>query len=72
MYSKDSIIQTFSGAFGPLLDSTTNPNPILKFPSILSPMPLNPELYHPPGEQEAFGENRFFIGDVSMVLGSRA
>ena len=30
------------------------------------------ELYHPPGKQQAFGENRFLLGDVPIVLGSRA
>ena len=29
-------------------------------------------LCHPPGEQQAFGEDRFFIGDVPFVLGSCA
>ena len=30
------------------------------------------ELYHPPGEQQTRGKSRFFIGDVLIVLGSRA
>ena len=35
-------------------------------------LPHIPELYHPPGEQQVFGNDRFFIGDVPIVLGSRA
>ena len=30
------------------------------------------EIKHPPGQQQTFGESRFFIGDVDIALGSHA
>ena len=33
---------------------------------------LRLEKSHPPGELQTFGEYRLFIGDVPIILGSRA
>ena len=65
-------MQSFSGVFSFFSDSTSS-YPSLAFLYCFSKyLPQTTELYHPPGEQQTFGENRFFTGDVPIVAGSRA
>ena len=70
MRQRSNNTHSFSGAFGyswtPLL---ATPSSILQRKAYAS---QQREIYRPPGEQQAFVENRFFIGDVPIVLGSRA
>ena len=62
----------FSPFFGPNdVQAITGTNVI--FSSVGSRLHAKDEKKkHPPGEQQTFGESRFFIGDVVIALGSRA